>query len=243
MQKLLLSVVSLRFVTIANAGVVIELVPTPPPFAPWSDEDRWAYGGGDYLTIQVFARLDNNGPDHIQVRSMQFDFSDTDHRYFSLYPSHAHDAPGAPFTFWDFSSTAVCQDDPNRCGYLHDIDGLLTQDDLVRIEYLFPAAHSSIQMSLFRDHAVPIGLIETVSRNEPGEFLLDLMNENDPDHSSGARITFGFGGPSDPMGEYSAYDGTITGGRVWVVDIPEPATIALLLIGIPWLRRRVSWTG
>lgn len=236
------AVLVLSLASTLHAGVILDLVPTPSPNATLSSEDRWVYQGVSHLHIDVFARLDASAPDHLPVREMQFDFSDSDRWNLGLFPDHADDTGSmSRFVFWDFASTAVCQDDPNRCGYLHDIDGSLYGDDIVSMEYTFSAPHPSIQISLFRDHAVRIGVLEVVWADWlDGEYLLDFLNSNVPQTSAGARMRFEH--PSGPI-EYSAYHGTISGGRVSIV-VPEPATLTMLFVGmIALTRSRLAWTA
>lgn len=220
-----------------RAGVIIDLVPTPRPYS--ETQWGWSYIGGEFLQVGVFAQLDSDGPETIQVRSMQLDVGGSDW-YFTSYPAITHYSQ-PPVAFWDFSSTAVCQNDPASCGSMHFIDGSLASDDILKFEYLGIQSNAMEQVTLTQSYSTKIGQMGIQLGIEPGAYVLDFTNyfwNSDP--ALGAQITYGFGGADDPTGVFSSIDGSITGGFVVVIDIPEPATVVLLLVGTLLIQKQIS---
>ncbi len=60
-----------------------------------------------------------------------------------------------------------------------------------------------------------------------GEYVLDLLNPLAPDNNTGANFQWNWG----PTQQAWSGDGTLTGGRMTLTVIPEPATLLLLAIG------------
>lgn len=214
------------------AGVIIELVPTPPPYEPWSDETYWVYGDFEHAVIDVHARLDGSGPDSIAIRSMQLDLGNTSPAL-ELYAPAPNAPPGVVF-LWDFSSTGVCQNDPFDCGLGYHADGSVLTDTVFRIDYLGDSSNSMEQITLTQS-STHIGSIEV--SGFAGAYVLDLVSPwSNP--LSGASVSFGFDTPSDPVGQFSALAGTIKGGRTTLVFVPEPTTMIFAFLGSAVLLRR-----
>ena len=219
----------------ARAGVIISLVPDSPPEEPWSDDQIWYYNLGQIVMVEVFAKLDSNGPESIQIRSIQLDLGNTS-PVLSPDPAITHVETMPPIAFWDFSSTEACQGDLASCGRMHLFDGSLALDNLLEFNYLGVEANAMKQITLTQSHSERIGLIYVLV-GDFGPFQLDLVNYWNTDPSLGAHITYGFGGPNDPAGTFSTIEGSITGGHVILSEIPEPATFMLLLAGTLLIRR------
>lgn len=219
------------------AGVIIDLVPTPPPYFG-GDETTWVYGDYDTVYIDVVARLDGSGPDSIAVRSLQLDLGNTNASLllFSIAPG----APQGSLFSWDFSSTPSCQDDPHNCGQGYLVDDSILTDTVFRIDFLGASENPMEQVTL-TDSNTRIGSIGV--QGFPGAFVLDFVSTwSHP--LSGASIAYGFDTQTDPLGEFSAQEGTISGGRVTLLFVPEPLTLPLLVAGMILITRRGSaWTG
>jgi hypothetical protein len=110
-----------------------------------------------------------------------------------------------------------------------------------------PVPSSSLMLRLSQSAPTRMGLLDVVLPYELGAFVLDLLNADEPDDLNyGSWMIFGFGDESsnDPRTEWSAYDGSIVGGRHVFYIIPEPATLTLVLMGTAFLttktRREVT---
>lgn len=69
---------------------------------------------------------------------------------------------------------------------------------------------------------------------ERGDYVLDVLNPFAPDNNTGANFQWDF---HDTQQAWSG-DGTLTGGRMTLTVIPEPATLLLLAAGAALARRR-----
>ena len=227
---------TLAFVSVAQAGAVIELV---DPLNPMNA----AYMGGETITVD-YSVSDVADPGRIHVRMLQFDMNESD--------------PALVLNSFEFGyvSQAICRMVPSMCGSSHaafvdlaDADGALVaasctvmgEDGMSQMVLPFEGAptpntgvgHLSLTLPAY------VG---------PGEdhYMLDVMNVGafGPGHgtpdptNNGARIKFGFGG-ADPMTTWTAPGGDLTGGMLDITVIPEPATLVLLALGgVAALRRR-----
>ncbi len=71
----------------------------------------------------------------------------------------------------------------------------------------------------------------------PGAYVLDVLNPLAPDNNTGANFQWDF---EDTQQAWSG-DGTLTGGRMTLTVVPEPATLLLLALGgVAVARRRVA---
>jgi hypothetical protein len=225
-------------VSTANAGVVIFLL--PQSVGPYD------FNVPSSLTfnVDVFAQLDANSPPSVRVRHIQFDIHDTDPAIgvASVLTHTGADAgmpPNGDIYFWDFSSTSFCAD-PVGCGdayYMGNQYGKFV-DNLVNMTYTGLTRSSSRQITITQAAPKRVGVMQISLPSVPGIYLLDLLNADEPDPYRGARLSYGFGTPSDPYGEYYPFSHfpwpwpTITGGQIRFAVVPEPGTLVLLALGV-----------
>jgi hypothetical protein len=207
--------------SIAQAGLIITLAPESYPPYPTIDPIR----------VEVFAQLDANGPPSVLVRGLQFNLSDSspglDVRGVLTYSSDY-----IPIYFWDFSSASACNVDPAACGGLnYFVDQDLDYDSNLVIAYEGLFQSQAWQMKLSQDAPTRIGLLD-VAIQQFGVFDLDLLNADESNFfDNGGWFAFGFGvTDSDPAIQWSAHEGSITGGHLRFV-IPDPGTLTLLCVG------------
>lgn len=211
-----------------GAGVVITLEPQPGYLGQY-----W-YGGGEVVRVEVFAQLDSNSPVSVRVRGMQFNISDSTPGL-GITPVATHpDSRFGDGLFWDFKSSFVCSQYPEDCGEGYFTNSIYSTQNLSAV-YWSPATSSSRMINLSQAAPTRVGVLDVTMPYFSGAFLLDLLNEDEAEYMNfGSWLVFGFGDESsdDPRTEWSAHNGSMTGGRVlFYVGVPEPATLALLLFG------------
>lgn len=225
----------LGFVSAANAGVAITLVPEP---------NTPTYNPGEVVNVDVLANLTAGTPSvpgpggtttAIRVRLMQFDLSDSDAALgISTVDHHPTSEPaGGPIPFWDMSGASACAGDETTCGNNYFIDGSISSDDILNITYIGTATSSSAMIQL---NQTPrrVGELLITLPTDPGTYVLDVLNADEQDINQGAEVRWGFGSaadPNDPSSPLRASTGGITGGTLSFTVIPEPATLALLGMG------------
>jgi|GEM_PF-3773307 len=202
------------FATMAHAGMIITLVPdlTPPPKP------------GDLVPVDV--ELSSEVGTIPYIRDFQFDVQDN--------------WPGGQFAneiFVDPKHLDRWQWDPPMTGPGWMIDDPLP---IPRANYIKLKPEPGMLIDLTTDPTKVAQI--TVEFLAPG--YLDVTNRDDPERNildEGASFKSGFGGPGDPVHKFSVYhEGNpgyepVLGGRVF---IPEPATLALLLVGVAAALRR-----
>ncbi|MGB2988207.1 MAG: PEP-CTERM sorting domain-containing protein [Phycisphaerae bacterium] len=162
-------------------------------------DDPSPYYGGESLTVDFW--LHNEESFNVALNFLRLDFSDSNVR-FSLDSTFA----------FDFSSVPL-GDLGYRAEHHPDLPVPWTwnTDDCV-----CPDA----RLHLPAKGSLHIGSIGVELPTDPGLYLLDVLNADEPDETLGAKF-----------GSWRAYDGDVTGGVFGFVVVPEPATLSLLILG------------
>ncbi len=209
---------------VVRAGVVVELVPEPPPFL-----GRY-YLPDQVVRTEVFIRQDPAAEDHF-IRYLQFDFSNSHPELgLSLPVPQAR----AGIHFWDFESTRL------DTGVLYEIDDDLlgSPSSLISVSWDRPFPLPDLGLILpGNGDPIRIGIIDARMPYFLPEVQLDFLNADASDPSLGAELRFGFG-TDEPPTTWRAEFGDIRGGRFTYQIIPEPTTLTLLVGGVMLIRRR-----
>lgn len=205
-------IVSVAVPSLAIAGARIDLRPTPPgpPFESFQT-----------VRVDVFLVDTGNPQGDIHFRGLFLDFSDT-----SLTLSFPGEGPPNPIP-------------PNQFHWNDPEPGLGSEFlELPKPAWVFTAMFPlpELQITLPDNGEVNIGHINVNLGPIPYDFVLDVVNADDPDPLDGAIAVFGYGAnPNDPLTEWRAFTGDLTGGRLVV---PEPSmALAALVACAGWLAR------
>lgn len=188
---------TLAVVSMAQAGVVIELDPPTTIVPP----------GG--MSVPIYA-TQTGGPDPMLVRMVQLDFAASD---VELVLS----APGTSDTIvemWDYESASDCPIG-GTCGDAHLIDSAFPVVVSAYGDADHLGADATLQMNLVDSLRTKIGEV-FVECDGTGVFTLDALNAADQDPDLGASLLFGFGVNIDgtPITTWKAADGDVTGSSV-----------------------------
>lgn len=106
---------------------------------------------------------------------------------------------------------------PNNAGVLFSQFPLASWTYPISVEIL------SFMLVLPNNGELKIGEMDVVTPDGLVSGVLDLVNASNPNiPNAGANIIFGFGGAGDPVTNWSAFEGHITGGRLGFVRATEP---------------------
>lgn len=99
---------------------------------------------------------------------------------------------------------------------------------------------SPLAVSLPNDGERHLGAISVTMPSTPGNYVIDVMNDDASDPDFGAIATFGCGGPPPwpPFTVWRAHTGELTGGVLEFTVVPEPGTLASLIFVVLGLRGR-----
>lgn len=192
------------------AGLRVDLRPVQAPPGPDG------YTSGSVVDIDVFLVDTGNPQGDIALRGVFLDFTDSDAAF--TYP----DPDGAgPLVAGDFS-------------WINPFTVGATFPSLPQVSWVYPlpTAMPIFQIVVPDNGEVQLGSLKVnIGQNGLPFFqILDAMNDDSADPNFGASVTFGFGGPGDPVTTWRAFDGQLTGGTL-NMSIPEPGCALLLLVG------------
>ncbi len=229
-------------VSLAHAGAIIHVAPTTPgPYQP-----------GQRIEAQVHIEQQPGGVDRY-LRGLQLAFTDTD----PALTLHE------PFRF-DYSAQSACAQNPAMCGAMHYEFADFWYDDpsgpeyipIVVTVYLGFEHDTNLQIRLPAEGIISLGSFDLTLPTEPGEYLLDVLNADDPNSNFQAWIHFGFNFTDDPITVWlpdsavsaagGVFTATTTAGADFLFDYtplpgaitPEPTALAFLTLGGLVLSRR-----
>lgn len=220
--RLVVVCMTLGVASTAWAGAMVEVSPLTPANGP---------GGVDYLPgsiVDFQVGVSQDKPTDTPIRDVRLDFDASDPALTFLGPDDfpVGNPDGVLEFVFDFSTLDT--------GAMYDMfPGYPT----ARIEYAGIGYIPGFMLEIPEADAgaLILGTGQVELPMSPGTYSIDALNAgtNDP-QSEGAQILFGFGG-DDPVTLWSAVpgfgDGLITGDALPLTVVPEPATLALLLIG------------
>lgn len=166
------------------------------------------YLPGQSLDVDVF--LLNEGEGRMDMRLLQMDFALTD---------PAIDVHSVEF---DFSSII------NNYGYGDFNSGTVHNRTFIAIPEPW------IPTLSYTDGPNHLSVVRLSLPDEPRDYVLDLLNPLAPDNNTGALFQWDWA----PTQSAWSGDGTLTGGRMTLAVIPEPATLLLLVVGAAFGCRR-----
>jgi len=194
---------------VAALNLGIELIPqTPGPYDT-------TFGAIENLILDV--RLTQTGGIDIPIRSLTFDFAQTD----------------PPLIIngyeWDYLNGLGCPIIPDLCGGMNHVEFVFVGGaSTVTTVFTGTSPDLFTQLVLPGDSGLIVGHLDmTVPANTPfGEYVVDAINVEASNVNMGARLDYGFAFPQMIWG-LEAFDG----GATTLTVIPEPATLALLAFG------------
>lgn len=204
----------------AFAGLRIDLRPTPavPP---------GGYQPGTDVRVDTFLVDTGNPQGNIGFRGIFLDFSDSAITFSYLDPDGAGSLQAGEFA-WIVAPFGLPPVFPQ-----------LPQTSWV---YPLPMPNPFFQITMPDNGEVAIGHLIVDVGTQGG--ILDALNDDAADPNLGAAVSFGFGGPGDPVTTWRAFNGDITGGVLELPVIPEPTSFVLLagaagFVSL-WQKRRLA---
>jgi hypothetical protein len=204
--------------SIANAGALLEIDLVPSANA--ANPVGW-YDPGETVDFSVFMSTDRGVP--TQARLITIGFHDTD---------PALTFVGTEFG-WDWSTLAS-----------NALYSKFLEYPRVNVTYQSTDPIAGFILEIPADGALLLGGGQVIAPMADGAYALDVLNVGgfEPGGGGGgnlnqtARLDFDFDNPTT----WTAYTGEIT-GQPGMINVPEPATLALLALGgVAVLRRRRS---
>ena len=205
--------VVLGVASVANAGAVLDIVaePSANPALP-----AGVYDEGEMVNFAVGISQDTGSV--IQARLLSIAFQNTDIDLTLVGDAFA----------WDFSTLA------SNALYSQFLDY-----PVPNVTYTSTSPVAGFILEIPADATLLLGGGTVMMPSGPGAlgntYFLDALNPGEANPNLTARLDFDFDNPTT----WTGFSGDITGGRVGLTVIPEPATLALLALGgVAALRRR-----
>ena len=205
--------VVLGVASVANAGAVLDIAvePSVNPALPAGTYDQ-----GEIVNFAVGISQDTGSLMQARLLSIAFQNTDLDINFV-----------GSQFG-WDFSTLA------SNALYAQFLDY-----PVPNVTYTSTTPVAGFILEIPADASLLLGggtiMLPSAPGTEGNTYFLDALNPLEPNPNLTARLDFDFNNPTS----WTGFSGDITGGRVGLTIVPEPATLALLALGgIAALRRR-----
>lgn len=193
--------------SVALAGARIDLRPTPP-IPPGG------YQPGTDVQVDAWLVDTGNPQGNISFRGIFLDFTDSSSSFSYLDPDGSGSLGPNDF-WWTMGGFAIGQPAPQ----------------LPQASWVYPLATPNplFQYTMPNNGEVLLGQLIVDLGATGGN--LDALNDDAADPNLGAAVSFGFGGPGDPVTTWRAFTGEITGGVLELPVVPEPTSCLLLAFG------------
>lgn len=180
---------------------------------------------GQVLSANVFLVDTGNPQGSIAFRIISLDFTDTSP---SVVEANGWAGPDGEFLNDPRTSRNEIADNPQVFNWPPSCDFGSCDDRTLPYPYwVYPL---SVPIPAFQITMPDNGEVQLadIQIEVPSQLpaIIDLMNAEVADANYGAYAAFGFGGPGDPVTNWRAYTGELTGGQLLLV--PEPGMLILL---------------
>lgn len=212
--------------SVANAGAVITLVPTP---------QAACYTPGQQVTVEVRLTQNAGGVDHY-LRYTQLDLSQTTASLLAnVSLPITHDLVATDIRFWNFSGVPICTSPTHAdCGKGHYIEDTLpgVRPNVISRTYFFTdpgvLGTNTTAQPLLKGDGTPLVLGRlNVTMPGAGNYTLNVLNATQANADlGGADVRFGFGSdaPIDPVTKWHAGTADLTGGTLAFTVQTTPCT-------------------
>lgn len=205
------------------AGARIDLRPTPPV-------PPGGYEPNTIVHVDVYFVDTGTFPfGNIEFRSLFLDFEDSSAGL--IYPG---------------ADSLVGTDDDHQFNWQNPVGVGVLSPELPYTSWIFPLASGIpfFQIVLPDNGEVLVGDINVIVGDEPGMYVLDVMNSDAPTYDRGAFASFSFNPWCGDLDcDWSVHDGDLTGGVLELPVVPEPGTLILVGLGLFGLAGRRTRRG
>lgn len=197
----------------------VTVIPGDPPYAVVTP--------GQVLDVNVFLVDTGNPQGNISFRGVFLDFTDTAP---SIVDANGWDGTDGVFVNDPNTPQNELADNPQVFNWPPSCDFGSCEDRMLPYPYWIyplPVPIPGFQITMPDNGEVQLADIQIeVPSQLPA--IIDIMNPDEQvtNPNLGAAVTFGFGGPGDPVINWTAANGNLTGGQLLLV--PEPTTLLFL---------------